>query len=71
MRLIVLAIGSVLVGLVFLTTVFATARHRAQHRSDGAYQASAMAEYSWLVVPWLILIAAALPAVRGIVSAGH
>ena len=69
MRLIVLEVCAGIVALLFLASMAATASHRARLRAGGAYPASALAEYLWTVVPWVILVAAALPAVRLIVAA--
>ena len=69
MRLIVLEVCAGIVALLFLLTLAATALHRARVRAGGVYPASALAEYLWALVPWVILAAAALPAVRLIVAA--
>jgi heme/copper-type cytochrome/quinol oxidase subunit 2 len=71
MRFIALTLGITVTALVLMTTVWATARHRAHRYHDTTYRASALAEYSWLIVPWIILIAAAVPAVRGIAFSTH
>jgi heme/copper-type cytochrome/quinol oxidase subunit 2 len=63
-RLILLEFCVGITALVFLVMLAAIARHRAQRRSEGANNATAMSEYLWAVVPWVILTACALPAVR-------
>jgi heme/copper-type cytochrome/quinol oxidase subunit 2 len=68
-RLIVLEVCAGIVALLFLATPATTASHRARHRAGGAYPASALAEYLWAMVPWVILAEGALPAVRLILAA--
>ena len=70
MRLILLEVCAGIIAFIFLVMLAAIARHRAQRRSKGANNATAMSEYLWAVVPWVILTACALPAVRLIVT-GH
>ena len=69
MRLIVLEVCAGVAALLFLVTLAATASHRARLRAGGAYPAPALAEYLWMVVPWVIFAAGAFPAVRLIVAA--
>jgi heme/copper-type cytochrome/quinol oxidase subunit 2 len=69
-RLILLDVCAGITALLFLVMLAGIARHRAQRRSEGANNATAMSEYLWAVVPWVILTACALPAVRLIVK-GH
>jgi heme/copper-type cytochrome/quinol oxidase subunit 2 len=69
-RLILLEVCAGIAALLFLVMLAEIARHRAQRRSEGANSATAMSEYLWAVVPWVILTACALPAVRLIVK-GH
>jgi heme/copper-type cytochrome/quinol oxidase subunit 2 len=64
MRLIVAGICICAVALVLLVTLTATALHRARGYADPTYRASAVAEYLWILIPWMIMAAAALPAVR-------
>ena len=68
MRLIVLEVCAGLGALVFLAMLVATALHRSARGSGGTYQCAALAEYLWVVVPWLMMAACALPAVRRIVA---
>jgi heme/copper-type cytochrome/quinol oxidase subunit 2 len=63
-RLILLDFCVGITALLFLVTLAEIARHRAQRRSEGANNATAMSEYLWAVVPWVIITACALPAVR-------
>jgi heme/copper-type cytochrome/quinol oxidase subunit 2 len=70
MRLIVLEGCAAIAAILFLTALATTALHRAQRRSEEAYRISALAEYLWIVVPWVMITACAYPAVRLIV-AGH
>jgi heme/copper-type cytochrome/quinol oxidase subunit 2 len=69
-RLILLKVCAGITALLFLVMLAGIARHRAQRRSEGANNGAAMSEYLWAVVPWMILTACALPAVRLIVK-GH
>ena len=69
MRLIVLEVCAGIVALLFVVMLVATASHRARLRAGGEYPASALAEYLWAVIPWLIVAAAAFPAARLIVTA--
>jgi heme/copper-type cytochrome/quinol oxidase subunit 2 len=69
-RLILLEVCAGITALLFLVMLAEIARHRAQRRSEGTNNATAMSEYLWAVVPWVILTACALPAGRLIVK-GH
>ncbi len=64
MRLILLEICVGITALLFLVMLTGIARHRAQRRSEGANNATAVSEYLWAAVPWVILTVCALPAVR-------
>ena len=64
MRLILLELCAGITALLFLVMLAGIARHRAQRRSEGANNATAVSEYLWAMVPWVILTACALPAVR-------
>jgi heme/copper-type cytochrome/quinol oxidase subunit 2 len=68
MRLIVLDICIGIAGLVFLTSLGAIARHRLRQRAEGAQHGAALTEYLWALIPWLMVIASALPAVRLIMT---
>ena len=68
MRLILLEVCAGITALLFLVMLAGIARHRTQRRSEGANNVAAMSEYLWAVVPWVILTACALPAVRLIVT---
>jgi heme/copper-type cytochrome/quinol oxidase subunit 2 len=61
------ALGSI-AALVFLTMLVAIALHRSARGPENSYQSSAVAEYVWAAVPWLMMIACVLPAVRRIVA---
>jgi heme/copper-type cytochrome/quinol oxidase subunit 2 len=64
MRLIVAGIWCSALALVLLITLAATALHRARGQADSTCRVSAVAEYLWTIVPWIIMGAAALPALR-------
>jgi heme/copper-type cytochrome/quinol oxidase subunit 2 len=68
MRLILLEVCAGITALLFLVMLAEIARHRARRRSEGSNDVAAMSEYLWAVVPWVILTAFALPAVRLIVT---
>lgn len=68
MRLILLQVCAAGTALLFLVMLTEIARHRAQQRSEGTDNPTAMSEYLWAAVPWVILTACALPAVRLIAS---
>ena len=70
MRLILLEVCAGITALLFLVMLAGIARHRAQRRSEGANNPTAMSEYLWAVVPWVMLTACALPAVR-LIAALH
>lgn len=69
MRLIILEVCVSIFVLLFLTTLTATVWHRVRHGAGGAHPGSAMAEYLWAVVPWLMVAGGAFPAVRLTVAA--
>jgi hypothetical protein len=69
MRLVVVGIFTCALALVLLVMLAATALHRARGYPDSTYRASALAEYLWTLMPWIIMAAAALPAVRLIATA--
>jgi heme/copper-type cytochrome/quinol oxidase subunit 2 len=64
MRLILLEFCVAITALLFLVMLAGVARHRGQRRSEGTNNGTAISEYLWAVVPWVILTACALPAVR-------
>ena len=68
MRFVALEVCACIAALLFLTTLIATAVHRAKRSSTDAHRTSALAEYLWSVIPWIMITAAALPAVRMIVA---
>ena len=67
MRLIVLKICGGIAVLTFLTMLTAIARHRV-HGSSQKNRPSALAEYLWATLPWLMIISSAIPAVRQIAA---
>ena len=70
MRLIVLEVCAGVAALVFLIMLVATALHRSARGSQGPYHCAALTEYLWAVVPWLMMAAGVLPAVRRMVAGG-
>jgi heme/copper-type cytochrome/quinol oxidase subunit 2 len=67
-RLILLEFCAGITALLFFVMLAQIARHRARRRSEGANNVAAMSEYLWAMIPWVILTACALPAVRLIVA---
>ncbi len=67
MRLIALQICGGIALLVFLAMLGAIARHRLRN-GPLTKRSPALAEYLWAIIPWLMIIAGALPAVRQIVA---
>jgi heme/copper-type cytochrome/quinol oxidase subunit 2 len=73
MRLIVLTIcGSVAV-LVFLAMLAAIARYRKQSLSGTSQtnRFAALAEYLWAMIPWLMMVSCAIPAVRQVIASAR
>jgi heme/copper-type cytochrome/quinol oxidase subunit 2 len=68
MRLALLELCVGITALLFLVMLTEIVRHRARRCSEGASNTTAMSEYLWAMVPWVILTACALPAVRLIVT---
>ena len=66
-KLIVLAVCGVIAVLVFLTILTTVALHRTQRPC--AAGTTALVECLWAAIPCLIVVTAALPAVRLIVAA--
>jgi heme/copper-type cytochrome/quinol oxidase subunit 2 len=55
---------------VFVVMMVAMVRCRVARGPENPYISSAAAEYLFALVPWLILIAGALPSVRKIMAQG-
>jgi heme/copper-type cytochrome/quinol oxidase subunit 2 len=68
MQLIALKALAAVAAFVFLSMLVAIALHRSARGAEDSYQSSAVAEYAWAVVPWLMMAACALPAVRRIAA---
>jgi len=62
-RVAVLEVCVGIAALLFLASMGAVARHRAQRRPEGAQHSAALPEYVWAVVPWVLLAGAAFPSV--------
>ena len=70
MRLIALEVCAGIVALLFLISLAAMAAHHAKRRRfQGLRQAVPLKEYLWAVVPWVMVAAAAFPAVWPILAA--
>ncbi len=70
MRLIVLEVCAGVAVLVFLAMLVATAMHRSARGAEDPHHCAPLAEYLWTTVPWLMMVACVLPAVRRIVAGG-
>jgi heme/copper-type cytochrome/quinol oxidase subunit 2 len=70
MRLLVLEALAVVAALELLVMLRAIASHRTAPSADASLQGSAVAEYLWALVPWLMMAACVLPSVRRIVALG-
>ena len=70
MRLIALEVFAAIAVLTFLGTLVSIAVHRSAHGPQDPWRHSALAEYLWAMVPWLMVAACVLPSVRRIVASG-
>lgn len=70
MRIFTLQLCGAVAALVFVAMLSAIARYRARNLRQGVCQTTALAEYAWAAIPWLMVAVCALPAVHRIV-AGH
>ncbi len=64
MRLIVLEVCVGVALVMFVTMMGTTAMHRARQRLGRPATTPARSEYLWAVIPWVLITACALPAVR-------
>lgn len=71
MRLIVLELCLAIAAVVFLTMLAGIASHRRQSRGHGTLSRSALGDYLWAIIPWIMAAAAAWPAVSRIVAVGR
>lgn len=62
MRLILLEICAAMAALLFVAVIAAIAGHRGKRRSEGGLH-QPLSEYAWAVVPWLLMVGSAFPAV--------
>lgn len=70
MRLIGLTICGGIALLVFLAMLAAIARHRRLGQPQTS-RGNALAEYLWATIPWLMIIACAMPAARQVVASAR
>jgi heme/copper-type cytochrome/quinol oxidase subunit 2 len=68
-RLIVLEVCIGMAALVFVLAMLAMARDRARRRAAGERPGVALIEYAWATTPWIMVAAAALPAVKMVMAA--
>lgn len=64
MRLIVLEVCIGIAAVLFVLSIVALARDRVRRRAEGARPGAAFAEYTWSITPWVMVAAAAIPAVK-------
>jgi hypothetical protein len=69
MRRILIEVCAGFVPLLFLSSLAAMAAHHARRRCQGVVHAVPVTEYLWAVVPWVMVAAAAFPAVWPILAA--
>jgi heme/copper-type cytochrome/quinol oxidase subunit 2 len=70
MRTIALKVLAIIAASVFVIMMIAVARHRATRSPQTPWPKSALAEYLFELVPWLIMIGSALPSLRRIAAGG-
>ena len=68
MRILTLQVCGAITALVLVAMLSAIARYRAQNRRRGICQTTALVEYAWAAIPWLMVAVCALPAVQRIVG---
>ena len=68
MSLIILQACGVIAALVFASMMAAIARHRAGRTPAGRLNPTALSEFSWAAVPWVIMLGSVWPSVRLIVA---
>ena len=69
MRTIALDVFAIIAAAVFVIMMIAVMRHRSSDPAQTA-RGSALAEYLFALVPWLIMGASVLPSLRRIVAGG-
>lgn len=70
MRLMILEICMAIAALVFLAMLAATVRHH-QQGSSRIKRPPLLAEYLWATIPWLMIIACAMPAAWKVVASAR
>jgi heme/copper-type cytochrome/quinol oxidase subunit 2 len=70
MRTIALDVLAIIAAVVFVVMMIAEVRHRASRAAETSSEISALAEYLFALVPWLIMAASALPSLRLIATGG-
>lgn len=68
MQVAVLEAIGVVAGVLFITTLIATAMWRSANGNETSLRSTALAEYLWALVPWVMMAVCVLPAVRLIVD---
>jgi hypothetical protein len=69
MQRVLLEVCAGIVALLFLTSFASMATHHARCRRQGVVHVVSVAEYLWALVPWVMVAAAAFPAVWPILAA--
>jgi heme/copper-type cytochrome/quinol oxidase subunit 2 len=70
MRTIALQVFAIVAAAVFVVMMIAVVRHRSSGTAETSRQSSALAEYLFALIPWLIMAASALPSLRRIAAGG-
>lgn len=68
MRLIVLQACIAVAVVLFMVTLSATVVHRARRGPGDARRNTLLSEYIWALIPWAIMVTAAFPAVKMMVT---
>jgi len=73
MRLIILAICGVVAGAVFVLMFLSIWSSRGTSERSQQFHHSAVSEAVWVAIPWVMIVAAAIPAVIAIMTSrsGH
>jgi heme/copper-type cytochrome/quinol oxidase subunit 2 len=65
-----LHVFAIIAAAVFVVMMIAVVRHRPSGPPESSRQSSALEEYLFALIPWLIMAASALPSLRRIAAGG-
>lgn len=68
MQTIALEVLAIIAAAVFVVMMIAIGRHRSSNTAQTLGQRSAVAEYLFALIPWLIMAAGAIPSLRRIAA---